>query len=86
MPYGFDRRVPVSHVWPRLDDIAPELAGQPVLRVADVACVLGIAPGTLYHQIRRGQVPALRFGRSVRLTRPTVELLLRKRLRPARPD
>jgi excisionase family DNA binding protein len=82
MPYSFDRRVQANNQWPNLDDIAPKLAGKPVLRVSDAARVLGMPAGTLYRQIQRGQIPAIRFSGSVRLTRSTVEQLLWQRQLP----
>lgn len=67
--------------WQTLDDIAPELAGETTFRVDDIARRFGIPRSTLYQWIKHGEIPALRFGRAVRLNRAAVELVLRKRHR-----
>ena len=37
------------------------------LTVADVAQLLQVSPETIYRQVRRGLLPALRFGDAVRI-------------------
>lgn len=71
--------------WQTLDDIAPELAGQSVFRVDDIARRFGIPRSTLYQWIKHGEIPALRFGRAMRLNRAGVEQVLRKRQPPPSP-
>jgi excisionase family DNA binding protein len=70
--------------WQRPGDIAHEAAEPSVFRVDDVACTLGIPRSTLYQWIAYGEIPALRFGRAVRLNLAAVELVRQKRSLPGR--
>ncbi|MGH7883163.1 MAG: helix-turn-helix domain-containing protein [Candidatus Dormibacteraceae bacterium] len=44
-----------------------------VLRVEEVHELLGISQWTIYEMIRRGELPALRIGRLLRIPRPALE-------------
>lgn len=44
-----------------------------MLRPAEVAVLLGISRSEVYRLIERGDIPAVRFGRSVRVPRGWVE-------------
>lgn len=46
------------------------------LRVEEVARLLGIGRSNAYAAIRRGEIPALKFGRSVRVSRAVVDRML----------
>lgn len=46
------------------------------LTVPEVAAVLRISRGTCYEAVRTGQIPSLRFGRSIRVPRCALEHLL----------
>ena len=70
-------------------DVIEELsARRKALTVMDVANVLGLSKQSVYDQIKRGKLPALQFGTTVRLnprdvaewcnSRHTVEVPLRR--------
>lgn len=44
-----------------------------MFRVAEVAALLGLSRSEVYRLIERGEIPAVRFGRSVRVPRQWVE-------------
>lgn len=44
-----------------------------VLKVADLAREFGLSPSTIYAQVERGTLPAIRFGKAIRFRRETVE-------------
>jgi excisionase family DNA binding protein len=44
--------------------------------VADAATLLGISQATLYRVIGRGDIPAIRFGRAVRIPAHVITRLL----------
>lgn len=44
-----------------------------VLTVKELASEFGLAASTVYAQVRRGALPAVRFGKAVRFRRETVE-------------
>lgn len=46
-----------------------------LLRIPEAARLLGIGRTTLYQLVARGEVPVLRIGRSVRISRVAVERL-----------
>ena len=46
------------------------------LTVPEVARILRISRGATYEAIRRGEIPALRFGRSLRIPRAALDRLL----------
>jgi excisionase family DNA binding protein len=50
--------------------------GQLTFTVREAAEVLGIAKSSAYEAARRGELPALRFGRRLVVTRTTLEKLL----------
>lgn len=52
------RRVPKSELW---------------LSTAEAAEALGVTPRTLYRLIDRGEIPAYRLGRVIRLKTPEVD-------------
>jgi excisionase family DNA binding protein len=56
---------------PRTRDDAPLL-----LRIPEAARLLGISRTTMYQLVARGEVPVLRIGRSVRISRVAVERLV----------
>jgi excisionase family DNA binding protein len=45
----------------------------PVLRVPEVARRLDVSAATVYRYIERGELPAIRLGRSVRVSRRVFE-------------
>ena len=47
-----------------------------VLSVPEVAKLLSISLGSCYEAVRTGQIPSLRFGRSIRIPRHAFERLL----------
>lgn len=47
-----------------------------VVSVVDAAALLGISRNSAYEAIRRGEIPALRFGRSIRVPRAALDRLL----------
>ncbi len=47
-----------------------------ILTVPEVAALLRISRGSCYEAIRTGQIPSLRFGRSIRVPRHSLELFL----------
>lgn len=51
----------------------PDPATQPTLKVNQAAALLGVDRNTLYEAIKRGEVPSIRIGRSIRV--PTAGLL-----------
>lgn len=51
-----------------------------VYRVAQVAVLLQISVATVYRRVGLGQIPALRYGRTVRVPRWWVEEQLRGRV------
>lgn len=51
------------------------------LTVPEVARLLRISRGSAYEAIRTGQLPSLRFGRTIRVPRVALEELLSKRAR-----
>lgn len=46
------------------------------LTVPEVARLLRISRGTCYEAVHTGQIPSLRFGRSIRIPRSALERLL----------
>jgi len=46
------------------------------LTVPEVAALLRISRGSCYEAIRTGQIPSLRFGRSIRIPRYALQQLL----------
>jgi excisionase family DNA binding protein len=65
----------------------PELTlkpGQLTFTVQEAAAVLGISKSSAYEAARRGELPALRFGRRLVVTRTTLETLLGLFEQPAR--
>lgn len=53
----------------RLVETRTEQPAPLVYRVAEVARLLQISEATVYRRIERGDIPALHFGRSVRVPR-----------------
>jgi len=51
----------------------------PVLTVDEVASVLRISRGAAYESIRRGDIPALHVGRTIRVARSVIAGLLEDR-------
>jgi len=51
---------------------------QPVqtMRVPEAGRILGLGRAASYYAVRRGELPALRFGRSLRVPRQALEELL----------
>lgn len=43
-----------------------------LLDAEDVAAILKVSTDTVYHMARRGELPTVKFGRSVRFERPKV--------------
>lgn len=64
----------------RLADMAPEAGGMSddrlVLRVDEAAAMLGVGRAHLYNMITRGEVRAVRLGRTVRIPSAEVRRLL----------
>lgn len=57
--------------------MSDDLRGLPaVLTVEEVAHALRIGRGAAYEAIRRGDIPALRFGRTIRVSREALAELL----------
>lgn len=46
------------------------------LRVEEAAALLGVSRSCIYDQIRRGVIPALKFGRARRISRAVVDRML----------
>ena len=44
--------------------------------VLEAAQLTGVGRSTMYELVRRGEVPSVRLGRKVLITRPTLEALL----------
>jgi excisionase family DNA binding protein len=44
-----------------------------LLRVSDVCLLLGVGRSTVYEMIARGELPVVRIGRLVRVSRPGLE-------------
>jgi excisionase family DNA binding protein len=51
-------------------------ANQLTFTVDEAAALLGISPSTAYESVHRGELPALRFGRRLVVTRHTLETML----------
>jgi excisionase family DNA binding protein len=54
----------------------PLPADQLTFTVEEAAGLLGISPSTAYESVHRGELPALRFGRRLVITRHTLETML----------
>jgi excisionase family DNA binding protein len=54
----------------------PLPANQLTFTVEESAALLGISPSTAYESVHRGELPALRFGRRLVVTRHTLETML----------
>lgn len=48
-----------------------------ILEVADLAREYGLARSTIYAQVRRGALPAVKFGSAIRFRRETIEAYVR---------
>lgn len=46
------------------------------LRVEEAATLLGVSRSCVYDQIRRGVIPALKFGRARRISRTVIDRML----------
>jgi excisionase family DNA binding protein len=51
-------------------------ADQLTFTIEEAAALLGISPSTAYEAVHRGELPALRFGRRLVVTRHTLETML----------
>ena len=60
--------------------------GQLAFTVQEAAVVLGISKSTAYEAAHRGELPVLRFGRRVVVTRTTLETLLGLSGQPSEKD
>lgn len=58
----------------------PDPATQPTITVAEAARILGIGRNQAYAAVERGEIPALRLGKSIRI--PTALLLAALGLAP----
>lgn len=47
-----------------------------VVSVSEAAALLGISRNSAYEAVRRGEIPALRFGRSIRVPMAALDRLL----------
>jgi excisionase family DNA binding protein len=54
----------------------PLPAYQLTFTIDEAAALLGISPSTAYESVHRGELPALRFGRRLVVTRHTLETML----------
>lgn len=61
----------------------PDPRVRPVLSVPEAGAFLGLSRSAAYDAARRGDIPTLRMGRSVRV--PTAEFARQLRLAPDRP-
>ena len=69
---------------PKIHSVKPDGALQSAtLTVRQAARLLGISVDTAYESIRRGQLPALHFGRRIVVSRVMVERLLSGREHPS---
>ena len=53
-------------------------SGEEYLTVADVAATLKLNPQTVRNMVDRGEIPAIRIGRRVRITRSDLEQVLKQ--------
>jgi excisionase family DNA binding protein len=67
---GEKRREPAGEGVPRLSEL-PD-----VLRVDHVAQLMQVSKDAVYDAIRRGQIPAIRVGRKIRVAKSALERLL----------
>lgn len=65
-------------------DAASKLDGKLLLRVNEVAYLLGLSRSEIYKLISCSDLPAIRIGRSVRVSRATLELWIADRERACR--
>jgi excisionase family DNA binding protein len=54
-----------------------------LLNAAEVAQILGCSRAKAYQMLNDGELPALRFGKSIRSPRPDLMSWIEKRTRPA---
>ena len=52
-----------------------------VMNARELADLLGLTLGTIYKKVRRGEIPVVRIGRSVRFPRDEIERWLREEMR-----
>jgi excisionase family DNA binding protein len=63
--------------------LVPNASTEPTISVARAAAVLGIGLRSAYAAVERGEMPAIRVGRSVRI--PTARFLARYELSQSEP-
>lgn len=49
---------------------------RPVLTVAETAAILGLGYSTVYELVRRGELPSIKIGGSIRIPRKHIEDLI----------
>ena len=52
---------------------------EPLLTAAEAAELLSVRPSWVYEAVRSGQLPCLKVGRHIRVTRPILEVWLAER-------
>ena len=52
-----------------------------VMNARELADLLGLTLGTIYKKVRRGEIPVVRIGRSVRFPRDEIERWLHEEMR-----